>query len=122
MRSYCSTAYNADHKHVYTEFGVILARRPHVDRAYLLCCLFLNFISPQSIIIVKYALVPSLCGDHFFYVLSCYGQSSGSSGLAFNRLSGKNSGFLKSTDSKTVSTAECLYLLYHCHVIIRDKE
>ena len=58
----------------------------------------------------------------FFYVLSCYGQSSGSSGLAFNRLSGKNSGFLKSTGSKTVSTAESLYLLYHYHVIIRDKE
>ena len=50
---------------------MILARRPHVDRAYLLCCLFLNFVSSQSIIIVlvKYALVPSLCGDHFFM---CY--------------------------------------------------
>ena len=101
---------------------MILTRRPHVDRAYLLCCLFLNFISPQSIIVVKYALVLSLCGDHFFYVLSCYEQSSGSSGLPFYRLHGKNSRFLKSTGSKTVNTAECLYLLYHYHVIIRDKE
>ena len=103
---------------------MILARRPHVDRACLLCCLFLNFFSPQSIIVVKYALVLSLCGDHFFYVLSCYEQSSGSSGLAFYRLPGKNSysRFLKSTGSKTVNTAECLYLLYHYHVIIRDKE
>ena len=50
-------------------------------------------------------------------MLSCYGQISGSSGLAFYRLAGRNSRLLKSTDSKTVSTTECLYLLYHYRVI-----
>ena len=45
---------------------MILARRPHVDRAYLFCCLFLNFILPQSIIVVKYALVPA------FAVMTCF--------------------------------------------------
>ena len=34
-------------------------------------------------IIVKYALVLRLCGGHFFYALTCYGQSSGSSFFIF---------------------------------------
>ena len=65
----------------------------------------------------KLFICPKALRWSLFYVLSCYGQISGSSGLAFYRLAGSNSRLLKSIDSKTVSTTECLYLLYHYHVI-----
>ena len=40
------------------------------------------YFASIDIIVVKYALVLRRCGDHLFYVLTCYGQSSGSSFLS----------------------------------------
>ena len=67
--SFCSTTYNGDDKHV-SLFWICcdFAERPRVDRAYLLCCWFLNFISSQSIIVLKYALVGLAVNTYFLRV------------------------------------------------------
>ena len=36
------------------------------------------YFASIDIIVVKYALVLRSCDDHLFYMLTCYGQSSGS--------------------------------------------
>ena len=104
--SFCSTTYNGDDKHV-SLFWICcdFAERPRVDRAYLLCCWFLNFISSQSMIVLKYALVLRLSGEHLFF--TCLRVMDKVLDLPLYCLPGKNSRLFKSTHSKTVSTDEC---------------
>ena len=94
--SFCSTTYNGDDKHL-SLFWICcdFAERPRVERAYLLCCWFLNFISSQSIIVVKYALVLRLSGVYLIFTCLCVMDKV--LDLLLYCLPGKNSRLLKST-------------------------
>ena len=98
---------------IWSDFGKKTTRRLSLLVMLFILTLFFASVDNRC----KLFIGPKALRWSLFYVLSCYGQISGSSGLAFYRLAGSNSRLLKSTDSKTVSTTECLYLLYHYHLI-----
>ena len=98
---------------IWSDFGKKTTRRLSLLVMLFILTLFFASVDNRC----KLFIGPKALRWSLFYVLSCYGQISGSSGLAFYRLAGSNSRLLKSIDSKTVSTTECLYLLYHYHVI-----
>ena len=98
---------------IWSDFGKKTTRRLSLLVMLFILTLFFASVDNRC----KLFICPKALRWSLFYVLSCYGQISGSSGFAFYRLAGSNSRLLKSTDSKTVSTTECLYLLYRYHVI-----